>query len=233
MIKAIGFDLDDTLYDRNAVYRKVYEAFQSETPCNTLFESFNPVYQDCSKKHYQSFIAGNCSKSHYQLQRTIDAFRTFEYEINLNQAQRFFDLYNDFKNRLTLRPNFHECLLHLKESSVELFLLTNGANSGQRSKIEALELNQYFDEDRIFISEDLACSKPDIEIFNKITSSLGCEKDEIIYIGDEWKNDIEGSLSVGWQAIYFNVHNKPILYKHPFLKEIHFEKDLCNLLYSL
>ncbi|MGF3214383.1 HAD family hydrolase [Facklamia sp. P12945] len=183
MIKAIGFDLDDTLYDRSAIYQQVYEAFQSDNPYNIPFDSFNPVYQHYSKNLYQSFIADNCSKLHYQLQRTIDAFSTFEHEIHLDPAHSFLDLYKDCKKYLTLRPNFHECLLHLKESSVELFILTKGANAGQRSKIEVLGSRQYFDEDQNFISENLAYSKADVEIINKITNSLACAKDEIIYSG--------------------------------------------------
>lgn len=218
MIKAIGFDLDDTLYDRNHIYQQVFEEMKKYIQHKICFEEFNPVYQDYSKKYYQAFINGNCSQEHYQLQRTIDAFDTFECKIDRPAAQRFLDLYNHYKSKLSLRPGLSPLLESLQAQGFDLFVLTNGASSGQWPKIQELQLENYFSKKRIFVSEELNCSKPDNEIFQKVTERLGYQAEEILYIGDDWANDIEASLNNQWYALYLNVHQHPAPYQDAKLK---------------
>lgn len=230
MIKAIGFDLDDTLYDRNSVYRRVFENMQDHFPADISFEVFNSVYQAYSKSYYRAYMNGDCDKLYYQLQRTIDSYRDFDYTIDNELAQKFLDLYEGNKKELELRPYFHDCLVQLKQSPIEIFVLTNGARSGQSSKISSLKLNQYFDPNRMWISEDLGCSKPASEIFEQVTQRLGYQANEILYVGDDLTNDIKGSLDHGWQALYFNVHNKPADIEHPHLSIAEDESSLYEQL---
>lgn len=47
--QAIGFDLDDTLYDRCEIYRKIFTVMQAAViRLEVDFETFYPIYLDCS-----------------------------------------------------------------------------------------------------------------------------------------------------------------------------------------
>lgn len=43
-------------------------------------------------------------------------------------------------------------------------------------------------------------------IFQKIEQQLNLKPDEILYIGDSWPNDVDGSTQAGWDAIWYT-HN--------------------------
>ena len=46
MIKAVGLDLDDTLYDRNQVYERTVEVMeQTVLETGVSFEAFNEIFQ--------------------------------------------------------------------------------------------------------------------------------------------------------------------------------------------
>ncbi|MDN6162399.1 MAG: HAD-IA family hydrolase, partial [Atopostipes sp.] len=55
------------------------------------------------------------------------------------------------------------------------------------------------------ISDELNYTKPDIEIFKKVEKSLNYKADEILYVGDDLRNDIIGSKEAGWKSLFLNV----------------------------
>lgn len=208
MIKAIGFDLDDTLYDRNAIYLKVFQAMQAQGIGTELhFSNFNPIYQELSKAYYRRYMAGEVDKKTYQLQRTIDAYQHFGQVISETLSQDFLDFYNQFKNKLDLRPHLDTLFKYLNSKGYKLFILTNGESHHQAKKIQALPLQDHFDSCDIYISGDLDCSKPEPIIYEKVAKNLRLEPEEILYIGDDWTNDYRGAIDAGWQAVYLNVRD--------------------------
>jgi putative hydrolase of the HAD superfamily len=52
----------------------------------------------------------------------------------------------------------------------------------------------------VIFSYEEGCRKPDLKIFEKITSKSGVSADKILHIGDKYKNDYLGATNAGMKA---------------------------------
>ena len=77
----------------------------------------------------------------------------------------------------------------------------------QRRKLEAAGLAGHFE--HVFISGEVGCSKPDPRIFEHAAETLGAAIGDCLHIGNSWATDIEGALSAGADAIWFEEDARP------------------------
>lgn len=209
MIKAIGFDLDDTLYSRKLFYKKVFKVMENSViETNIIFDEFYKHLQLFSDIEYEKFIKREKERNEYKNDRVIKAYNEFGKDITLNEAIIFNSLYLYFKENITLRENSVNLLTYLNTKEIDLFILTNGPSEDQRRKLDYLNIKKYISEDKWFISDELNHTKPDVKIFKKVERSLGYKNKEILYIGDDFKNDIIGAKNADWDTIYLDVHNR-------------------------
>lgn len=61
--------------------------------------------------------------------------------------------------------------------------------------------------EHIFVSELMGIAKPHIEFYTKAIEAIGIPAQEILYIGDSLKLDIEPALKVGMQAFLIDRNN--------------------------
>lgn len=209
-IKAIGFDMDDTLYDRDLIYQSAYDLVtRYVVKSNVKFEKFNLVYQECSLVEYQKFMSGEKTFDEYQLDRFVDAFKELNIDIDIDQAKIFQAIYDYQKKHVQLRQFMEKILLDLVErDDIKIFLLTNGPGDNQRKKIKNLKLDKFFNDDEIFISGDLSVSKPDRKIFDYVSEKLNLDPSSIVYVGDNLENDVIGAIEAGWRAIYYDYETR-------------------------
>ena len=209
-IKAIGFDMDDTLYDRDLIYQSAYDLVtRYVVKSNVEFEKFNLVYQECSLVEYQKFMSGEKTFDEYQLDRFVDAFKELNIDIDIDQAKIFQAIYDYQKKHVQLRQFMEKILLDLVErDDIKIFLLTNGPSDNQRKKIKNLKLDKFFNDDEIFISGDLLVSKPDRKMFDYVREKLNIAPSSIVYVGDNLENDVIGAIEAGWRAIYYDYETR-------------------------
>lgn len=205
--KAIGFDLDDTLYDRGSFYHHIFDLMETTiVKTDVNFESFYEIFQRYSDIEYEKFIREGKSKDEYKIDRVIDTYK----ELGLTNGKEigiiFNALYLYYRNRIEYRKGAENLLKLLKKEGYELFILTNGPSLYQRNKLNQLEIQKYIREDCWFISDEMHCSKPEKEIFKKVEEEIGYSGSEILYIGDNYVNDIEGANGVGWLSIYLDIN---------------------------
>ncbi len=209
-IKAIGFDLDDTLYDRDTIYRQVFDIMEAEVVRTEVdFEIFNTIYQKYSMSEFALYNEGKISKETYMYQRVIKTYQDIGYNVTLQTAIIFNALYQYVRMHcVRLRPGVVDLLSNLKDQGYELFLLTNGPSQNQWQKIEALELEKYIARDMIFVSGDFGVAKPDLGIFDIVQKKLQCQPTEVVYVGDNYLNDVKAAIEFGWRAVYFDYQCK-------------------------
>lgn len=206
-IKAVGFDLDDTLYDRGDFYRFVFDVMESTIVNSGVpFERFYDVLQYYSDIEYEKFIREGKTKDDYKNDRVIDTYKELGKIITYEHAIVFNALYLYFRDRISYRDGVEEVFQTLLDMGIELFVLTNGPSADQRNKLNHLNVGHFIPKNRWFISDEMSCSKPDKEIFKRVQEEIGHKEQEIIYVGDNYVNDILGAKAVGWQAILLNVH---------------------------
>lgn len=112
-----------------------------------------------------------------------------------------------------------DLLTELKQS-YEIGLVTNGVAAWQYDKLEAMGISQLFEPGSIFISEEVGYEKPDPEIFLKALEHFQVLPEEAVFVGDSWRNDIEGSSKVGIKSIWHNDGNDGFPDNHLLLGKI-------------
>lgn len=81
-------------------------------------------------------------------------------------------------------------------SRYTLALTTNGISYTQRKRLEHSPLARYFG-DRVFISGEMGCRKPDREYFDAVLNALGARtrRGECLVVGDSLTSDIRGAFN--------------------------------------
>ncbi|MCP8970376.1 HAD family hydrolase [Ectobacillus ponti] len=89
----------------------------------------------------------------------------------------------------------------------QLLLLTNGSPDLQQTKLTITpEFVPYFD--HIVISGAFGRGKPDPSIFEHALSLLGLQKEEAVMVGDNLMTDILGASRAGIASVWVNRHEK-------------------------
>ncbi|MCT6857395.1 MAG: HAD family hydrolase, partial [Bombilactobacillus mellis] len=74
----------------------------------------------------------------------------------------------------------------------------------QIKKITALKIDQYIPLNKIFISDCLGVAKPNPEIFLQVASRQNLLPPKMLYIGDNYINDIVAAQQAGLKTVWFN-----------------------------
>lgn len=194
MIRAVIFDLDHTLFDRHATlmtiaaeFRKAFNVKSGVTD-EEIGEKW--IYAD---DHFIYF--GWEYVFSYLIENGI-----FEVPPQFGEYSSF--LYRHFAKVAVPFPETIPMLKALRKNGYKLGLITNGGHMLQYKKLEMLSLTDKFDE--IIISGDVMADKPDRDIFFIMCEKFSLSPDELVYVGDNPVNDIEGARNAGFKTIWMN-----------------------------
>jgi len=192
MPKAILFDLDQTLLDRNTSLIKFVE-WQVN------------FFQLVPQQNKQDFIArfieldnnGNVWKDLVYSQLLED------FNIKSFNVETLLESYvNDFNKFSSSFERVPETIQNLYNKGYKLGLVSNGKSPFQENNFYALGIKEFFS--TIIVSEALGIRKPDRRIFEYACRELGCTPNECIFVGDNPKADIEGANKAGMKTIFFH-----------------------------
>ena len=165
MIKAIVFDLDDTLIPETEYVKSGFRAIAKEFG-SELYEKLWKLFCEDRKNVYQ-----RAGFSEEQCKRCIEIYRNHFPDIKLDKETE-------------------ETLVSLKEKGYKLGIITDGRPGGQRNKIKALGLDKVMD--YIIVTDELGGEefrKPNPKAFEVMREKLQVEFDEMMYVGDNPKKD--------------------------------------------
>ncbi|MFA9557111.1 HAD family hydrolase [Evansella sp. AB-rgal1] len=190
MIKAILFDLDGTLLDRDSSLRKFVE---------DQYNRFIPYLELVPKDDYISrFI--ELDNHGYVWKDIVYQHLTEEFKINeLSWEQLLDDYVDSFQYQCVPFPHLLSMLKQLR-NKYKLGIISNGVTEFQLRNIQALGVADFFE--TILISEKEGVKKPNPEIFHRAMARLGVSPSECIYIGDHPENDMRAAMDVGMKTIW-------------------------------
>jgi putative hydrolase of the HAD superfamily len=190
-MRAILFDLDGTLLDRDASLHQFVAAQHQRF--QTYLHHF-PV-----DKYISKFIELDC-RGHVWKDKVYQQLLN-EYSISgLSWGQLLEDYETHFMQHCVPFPNLFSMLDALKECEYSLGIITNGRGTFQTRAIQGLGIEHYFDE--ILVSETEGIKKPDIQIFQRALARLGVEANASVFVGDHPQADIEGAKNAGMKTIW-------------------------------
>ena len=200
MIKAVFFDIDDTLYDTSGFARLARKA-----AINVMIDAGLPLSSDEAYKLFKEIIKEK--GSNYDKHFNILTRRVFGEEKPLLIALGMITYHNVKFALLRLFPKTPSTLIYLKSKGYHLGVISDGITIKQWEKLIRLGLHHFFDE--VVTSEEAGVAKPDERIFQLALNRMGCQAKKSIMIGNKFNKDIVGALNIGMSAILVNSELTP------------------------
>lgn len=207
-IKAVLFDLDDTLYtsfkelnDRGYEAASAYAERELGIPAAAFDERAREA-----RTYYHTVLHAE-PESH---DRVVQMQRALEY-FGVNpvlHAQKLHEIYWDtLIAGMELRPGTPELLDALRARGIKTAVCTNMMADKQMEKIVALGLAGKFD--AFVASEEAGRDKPAPRIFELCLEKCGCQSHEAVMVGDNRDHDVGGAMALGIHGVWINWTGKP------------------------
>ncbi|OZM58686.1 L-2-haloalkanoic acid dehalogenase [Lottiidibacillus patelloidae] len=191
MIKAVIFDLDGTLLNRDESVKHFV---------NEQYDRLNDYVGHIPNAEYVArFI--ELDMRGYVWKDKVYQKLVNEFNIEgITSEELLQDYIINFKNHCVPFENLMDMLEDLKRSNLLLGMITNGYGKFQTDNIKALGIEEFFD--CILVSEWEGIKKPDPEIFYRATDKLNIAPNECIFVGDHPENDVYAAESLGMKTIW-------------------------------
>ncbi len=189
MIKAILFDLDDTLYHEEdfvrSGFRAVarYAALRLDSTEAELYKSLLKIYRrDGRGQIFDVLLKRHDKHSKAFVRKLIQVYRT----------------------HLPNIATYHGTMPTLRtlQKGYVLGLITDGMGSVQRRKVRALRLNKLFKKIIYTHDKGVKFAKPSPVPFLHMLRALKIRSGEAIFVGNNLVKDIAGAENVGIRAVH-------------------------------
>lgn len=206
-MKALIFDVDDTLYDQIQPFERALERH-----IEVAREQIAPLYLSFRRYADEVFEAtaiGKMSLKDGHIYRMKHALADFGYQVSDATALAIQIDYDYFQGQIELSPVFPEIFSWCQAQGIAMGIITNGPYRHQLRKIRTMGLVNWFELEHVLISGQVGITKPNPAIFQLMEERLGMSGEDICYLGDSFENDVVGAKAANWKAIWFN-HRKRV-----------------------
>jgi HAD superfamily hydrolase (TIGR01549 family) len=202
-LKAVLFDVDDTLFDRKGAQLLVLDVIAREF--RDLFSGIDrqklaEAFLESDRLTTLEFYGEIYTVRNIRVRRA----RVFldMLELDGEHAEAIAELYVEAYPRSNAPVDGAMAVVEALAPKFQLGIISNGLPDVQYRKLETLGLGHFFD--CIVLSEELGVRKPDPAIFWHATGLLGREPDECLYVGDSYTADVVGAKRAGLPVCWFN-----------------------------
>lgn len=175
MLKAVLFDLDNTLVDRDGAFRRCVEEHFHEADVRTELLLLD-------------------QKGQGDRETLLKAWKR-----NGGNALSLAQLGTLIAERLSPDETLLECLRTLSQT-MAVGIVTNGGSQAQRSKMLSAGLEEVIPGNQVWISAEVNLAKPDPQIFLLASRSLRVRPEECLFIGDYEPHDRVGASAAGMRS---------------------------------
>ena len=176
MIKAVVFDLDDTLYQEidyvKSGYSAVAKVIENKYGILNAEDELMSLFKENHACVFDRFLSiHNLSVTSQTVGELVEVYRNHTPNIKLDERTE-------------------ELLTSLRMKGYKLGIITDGRPKGQRAKIESLGLINLVD--KIVITDELGgveYRKPNPKAFEMVCDAFGIQPKELLYVGDNPQKD--------------------------------------------
>ena len=191
-IKAVFFDIDDTLYDTTLQAEMV-----RKNAIKAMIEAGLDIEEDEAMEALQEIVQQYGSNYQYHFDHLLERYG---YQKNPRIIAAGIVAYHTTKAAyLVPFPDTVPTLLELRDMGYRIGVITEGRSVKQWEKLIRLGLQHFFH--AVVISEDIGREKTDPEIFRLAAEKIGAKTKETIMVGDRLEKDIGGAKLAGMKTV--------------------------------
>lgn len=204
MIRVVAFDLDDTLWHVDPVIRRaegILKAWLEARVVGFIYDRQQiGRYRDAVVEEQPGLVGRMTDFRRAVLDKALAGHGVTEAARNgiVNEA---IEIFLTARNEIEFFEGTLETLAHLAED----FVL--GALSNGNADIHRLGLAEHFS--FAFSAEDVGSPKPAPDLFLAALKHIGCEPEEVVYVGDDPIKDVDAANAVGMRSIWLRNSLRP------------------------
>lgn len=195
-VRALSFDLDDTLYNNKPVIRNAFLVLY-----NYLVDKYPRIVEHYDFNRF--LLAAKNIREHQPSTANLTNLRRIHIQQVLTDSgydcapdKKAFDVFWQARQKVTLYDGVHS-LLETLSQQLPLVAISNG-----NACIKAIGIDQYFQYS--ISASDTGKPKPDSSMFLLACKKLEIQPVQLIHIGDDIHHDIDGAFNAGCRSIWFN-----------------------------
>ncbi len=201
MLRAIIFDLDDTLVDQAGAARTAVVGWAAEH--GITGDDVADRWAAVSDAHYRRYQNRELS---FQEQRRARAREFLGAEVDDAGADALFAGYlKRYEAQWTAFDDAVPALRRVRDAGLGTVVLTNGEDSHQRLKLDLTGLAA--EVDLLVSTSTLPASKPDPRAYLLTCERAGIAPAEALMIGNSLAHDVLGPIEAGLDAVLLDRHN--------------------------
>lgn len=204
MIRAVLFDLDDTLFDHGYTARTALGQVRSAHACLTHMDagSFERCHATILEELHAQVMTGKIELDVARRERFKRLFAAAGVDVDDTVAAAAAAEYR--RHYLASRRSVPGAatLLEAARTRARVGIVSNNLLEEQLEKLRFCGLDRHVD--ALVVSEEVKVSKPDPRIFEVALARLACGREEAVMVGDSWSADIAGALAAGIRAVWFD-----------------------------
>jgi putative hydrolase of the HAD superfamily len=189
-IRAVLFDLDDTLYDEMSFVRS---GFQCVADHLAKLVPSNP--QELVSQMMDALLEAGRGK-------VFDKVLQSYHACSADLVERLIRLYRQHQPKIGLYPEVLPVLQELRRLGLRTGIITDGLHTVQKRKIAALHLGEWMD---VIICTDERGReywKPNPAAFEQALAVVAVKPNEAVYVGNDPAKDFAGPNSIGMLSVH-------------------------------
>ncbi|YCO03743.1 5-amino-6-(5-phospho-D-ribitylamino)uracil phosphatase YigB [Vibrio sp. VNB-15] len=206
-VKAMTFDLDDTLYDNYPVIVRM------ERELLSWLKQTHPAVANMDKSDWFT-IKQQVVQAQPELQSDVTLWRLVQLKHAFSQvgydddaahaaAQAAVEVALDWRNRVDVPQQSLDVLAELSQA-IPLVAITNG-----NVDLDRIGLTPYFQQ--VLKAGPDGSAKPAPDMFTKAQQFLDLPTENILHVGDHLVTDVQGAKLSSFAACWFNDMNKNVI----------------------
>jgi len=213
MKKAILFDLYDTIlkdisFDFKAGIKWLYDTCFTQActwkELKTYEETFWPLFAKRKEDNSEVCLIRD---------EIAKLFENFDVALSENLEELEYAIMNQIQQEMLLDV-VCETLDELQRQGIPMYILSNSIFTGKATErlLENFGILQYFT--KVYASADYGVRKPGEKFFRIAIEEIlkthpGMEKNNILYVGNDYVTDVQGAKAAGLDVVWYNVKQLP------------------------
>ncbi len=201
MIKAVIFDVDNTLYSYTKAHEAAFDALAAYA--DRELGMSRPLFEELHQRteHELRTYMGEVAALHnrcirYQIMLENQGLPLYPHVLNMN------GIYWDALLAAAVpSAGVTDAIRILKEKGLRIGIGTDMTARNQFKKLEVLGLLLYVD--FLVSSEEAGAEKPEASFFARCVEKSGCRAEECLFVGDSMRKDVQGAMDAGLQAVWY------------------------------